>query len=408
MDPFLNIRTLALLTGLVSIALAVGMVYFYRTRKTYPGFFHWVIGSICCGLGSFLLCLRGNLPDFITIILANLLVVVFYTFILWGLEKFTKIPGTSQFDFVILATFTLTFLHFTYWQPSIEARIVIICLVITLFCFKSARVIGRADISLRSRFIFWTLMVIASWNLLRIVVTLFEPLRMTDFMAASSVHGLAFVVIIVSNILLTTGFMQLNHNRLEVELNEANDQMRESEERLQGLADATYEGILFLSNGVVVEANRTLFAMFGYAERELIGKPSTELIAGDERKKVRDNILAGFEGPYETLGQRRDGSTFPMEVRAKMFSYRGEEIRVAALRDLTDVRAAEEEIDTLRSILPICAFCKKIRDDQGYWRQVEEYFKRHSRTDFTHGVCNDCMATHYPDAYKKINKRHTD
>ena len=49
------------------------------------------------------------------------------------------------------------------------------------------------------------------------------------------------------------------------------------------------------------------------------------------------------------------------------------------------------EIETLSGLLPICAWCKKVRDDDGYWKQVEEYFGAHSRLKFTHGVCLDCI-----------------
>lgn len=50
------------------------------------------------------------------------------------------------------------------------------------------------------------------------------------------------------------------------------------------------------------------------------------------------------------------------------------------------------EVETLSGLLPICAWCKKVRDDDGYWRQVEEYFGRRSGLKFTHGVCLDCVA----------------
>jgi hypothetical protein len=58
---------------------------------------------------------------------------------------------------------------------------------------------------------------------------------------------------------------------------------------------------------------------------------------------------------------------------------------------------ALEEIKTLRGILPICASCKKIRDDQGYWNQIEEYIGEHSGVEFTHSICPECVETLYPD-----------
>jgi len=58
------------------------------------------------------------------------------------------------------------------------------------------------------------------------------------------------------------------------------------------------------------------------------------------------------------------------------------------------------EIEILRAITPICSFCKKIRDDEGYWQTVESYMSQYIKTNFSHGVCPECMREHYP----KINE----
>jgi hypothetical protein len=58
---------------------------------------------------------------------------------------------------------------------------------------------------------------------------------------------------------------------------------------------------------------------------------------------------------------------------------------------------AKEEIKTLRGILPLCSFCKKIRDDKGYWEQVDVYIHKHSQADISHSICPDCTKEHYPD-----------
>jgi hypothetical protein len=64
---------------------------------------------------------------------------------------------------------------------------------------------------------------------------------------------------------------------------------------------------------------------------------------------------------------------------------------------LKEIEQALAEIKTLRGILPICAHCKKIRDDTGYWSQVEGYVKKHSHAEFTHGICPDCAEEHYKE-----------
>lgn len=74
-----------------------------------------------------------------------------------------------------------------------------------------------------------------------------------------------------------------------------------------------------------------------------------------------------------------------------------------AERDKTifDLRQALNEVNTLRGILPICSFCKKVRDDQGYWEQVDVYIRKHSRADFSHSICPECVKDHYPGIYEK-------
>ena len=64
--------------------------------------------------------------------------------------------------------------------------------------------------------------------------------------------------------------------------------------------------------------------------------------------------------------------------------------------------AALAEIEHLRGIIPICCSCKKIRDDAGYWHEVETYFKNNLDTSFTHGICNDCIEALYPDQHQKM------
>ena len=82
--------------------------------------------------------------------------------------------------------------------------------------------------------------------------------------------------------------------------------------------------------------------------------------------------------------------------------------------DVTERKRAEEEkerlivelqeslakIKTLNGLLPICAWCKKIRTDTGYWQKLESYVKEHSEAEFSHGICPDCMKEHYSEFHK--------
>ena len=65
------------------------------------------------------------------------------------------------------------------------------------------------------------------------------------------------------------------------------------------------------------------------------------------------------------------------------------------------LREALDTIETLEGIIPICANCKKIRDDQGFWNQVESYIQNHSKAEFSHGICPECARELYPELYRK-------
>jgi hypothetical protein len=70
---------------------------------------------------------------------------------------------------------------------------------------------------------------------------------------------------------------------------------------------------------------------------------------------------------------------------------------------ITKLQDALAKIRTLRGIIPICSSCKKIRDDKGYWNQIENYIKEHSDADFSHGICPECAKKLYPEFYKQTS-----
>jgi hypothetical protein len=72
------------------------------------------------------------------------------------------------------------------------------------------------------------------------------------------------------------------------------------------------------------------------------------------------------------------------------------------LKLIEKLQNALSEVETLRGLLPICACCKKIRDDQGYWNHIESYLRKHVNTEFTHTLCPECVKQYYPDLWKQM------
>lgn len=92
------------------------------------------------------------------------------------------------------------------------------------------------------------------------------------------------------------------------------------------------------------------------------------------------------------------------QTNKKLEKENRERIVAEVKRDKTilNLQRALDEVKTLRGILPICSFCKKVRDDKGYWEQVDVYIHKYSQADISHGICPDCAKKHYPEFSKDL------
>jgi len=120
--------------------------------------------------------------------------------------------------------------------------------------------------------------------------------------------------------------------------------LQESEEGFQSLANASMEAIFFTKDGICLEANQVAVEMFGWKDRsEFIGGFGTEVIAPESHDIVRKNMLGGIMEPYEAVGIRKNGSKFPISIRAKTIPYKNRGlVRATAIMDITHEKAAEK------------------------------------------------------------------
>ncbi|MDQ7785268.1 MAG: PAS domain-containing protein, partial [Desulfomonilaceae bacterium] len=143
-----------------------------------------------------------------------------------------------------------------------------------------------------------------------------------------------------------------------------------------------------------------------YYEMTLVGNVKNNKIAGfwamrqdiTQRKEAEAGLRAARDSLEERVRQR---TTELMQTTQQLTVEIGE--RQKAEEELTtlvrQLRNALAKVKILSGLLPICASCKKIRDDRGYWTQVEVYVREHSDADFTHSICPDCAKKLYPDFF---------
>jgi len=122
------------------------------------------------------------------------------------------------------------------------------------------------------------------------------------------------------------------------------EKLRASEARFRALSENTFEAIFLSEKSICTGQNLAAEKMFGYSTEEAIGRHGTDWIAPEYRELVRKNMGLDYASPYEVMALRKDGTTFPCEIRGKMIDDQGRLIRVTALRDTTEHKKAEEAL----------------------------------------------------------------
>ena len=128
-------------------------------------------------------------------------------------------------------------------------------------------------------------------------------------------------------------------------------QIRESEARFKALHNASFGGIAIHDKGIILDCNLGLSETSGYTVEELVGMDGLLLIAERSRGEVMQNILSGYEKPYEVYGVRKNGEEYPLRLEARNIPYQGRTVRAVEFRDITEVRRVMEEQASLKARL---------------------------------------------------------
>ena len=159
-------------------------------------------------------------------------------------------------------------------------------------------------------------------------------------------------------------------------------------------------------SGYFRRLNAAWESTLGFTRDELMSKPFIEFVHPDDRTRTaaqNGDVRGGRQARlFENRYRCRDGSYRWLLWNST--ADEGRQVIYGVARDITDrkreeadrerlvgeLQAALGEVKVLQAFLPICAYCKSIRDDENYWHAVETYLSRHTNTHFTHGICPSC------------------
>ena len=151
-------------------------------------------------------------------------------------------------------------------------------------------------------------------------------------------------------------------------------------------------------DGFVVFFNREFEQVSGYGANDLAADPEMlqSLFQTDNSDLPAESKASGEWGCRSKGGAEKVVYWSHISEYPPMPGWTSWKVGV----DITELKATQARLKVLSGLLPICANCKKIRDDTGYWNKIEAYIQDHSEADFTHGICPTCARKLYPELYK--------
>ncbi len=203
----------------------------------------------------------------------------------------------------------------------------------------------------------------------------------------------------------------------EEQLNNELEKLRKSEKRYRMLMDESMDPTFsFYADGTYRYVNKAFATGVGKSLDDIIGRKIWDVFEKDEADKrfaiVKKVFAEGKTNEIEVRVPHASGDTYYLTTVKPILNDSGTVATVICTsknitkRKLAEVALEKErdnlvkalkEIKTLTGLLPICSSCKKIRDDKGYWNQIESYISKHSKAEFSHGICPECAKKLYPE-----------
>lgn len=283
MDTLLDMRTISLVSGIVSFTLAMILAYASQRSKTYEGFTNWVLALLLNSFGTIAVSMQDRIHPLISITTANFAIILYLILIHLGFRQFFNLSVRKWLPVYIITVImhSIWYVIFTYIVPSSSLRISFGFLIYAFYSIDSMRQVltySKRVIPQR-QWLFISMFGLVSLWLFFVVGTVFlanEQAR--HFVETGTISTITLTVVLIANILGAFGMILINNQRLFLELSQSKSTVKQ-----------------------------------------------------------------------------------------------------------------------LSELLPICANCKKIRDDSGYWDNLEGYLSEHTNINLSHSICPECMDKLYPE-----------
>ena len=346
----LDIKTLMIMNLLINVVGSLAMAIIWKQNKNrFTGIGFWLADMLMQAIGSLLIILRGIIPNFFSIVIANTLIILGVVLLYTGMSKFIekKVRNMQNYFLIVLGFFALS--YYTYIQFDLNMRTTINATMLLIVTLQIAwLLLKKVDANLfKSTWI--TGLIFCSYalvNLLEINKLLFFPSRENDFFKASLFESLKVLSFATLSALLTITLVLMVNKRLLIVL-------REKEQQFSVAFHSSPYAIILtkIENGMIFEVNEGFVKLTGYQYSEVLGKTTLALKLWEREEDriavVKDLLEHEEVQEIECNFRTKAGKIINGLFSSKIITINGEKCILSNISDITNISNMKQQLQVM-------------------------------------------------------------